>query len=571
MCRFLRGKLQKRGGWQKITATPTLGTPRASLPWRDNTANPFFGVGTFEKLYVYDSSFLQNDITPFKATGTLGANPFATTNGSNVVTVNSPGHGELIGDFVIYSGATTFNNVTMNGTFTVASVVDANHYTVIANTTANATGSGGGAAVAFSYEIDIGVELGAFGFGWGVGGWGLGTWGTPRSTSTVFIEPRVWGLDHFGKFLLATYNTGSIYQFDPTQAQPWPRAQLIGTAPTDCRYLFVTPENFVIALRANMVISGSSQGDFNTWTPATNNTAFTRTLAIGTKLVAGRVLAPFLSLVWSDSAPYLMQYTGSAFVYNIQLLAHKCGLIGPNAAIVVGGKAYWMSPDNFWMYDGAVQVMPNVEDIRRFVFNTLNIDNSYQCTATHNPIHDEVEFFYTPMGQTNPTKSVTFSIKDQAWAPHDWAGLSLPARASGGSFEQGDTRPILAGTDGFLYQHENGVDASGAPLPYSWQIARYPLGGNSRVLSEVQGIETDFNNMAQTMTITVASYDRLFDGSVQTEPLETDSQVITTNEGYLDFRISGRYLQLSGASSDLGSNFRMGQPQAFLMPIGQRP
>ncbi len=578
MCRFLRGRLQKRGGWTKLTSVATLGTPRASLPWRDNSGNAFFGVGTFEKLYAYDSSWMQNDITPFRvgAAGpvTLGNNPLSTVISSPTVTVNFPGHGASAGDFIIIAGATAIGGITPNvSEVQIVSVVDVNNFTY--NFTSNATSTvngGGGNAVTIQIEIPIGVELGAFGYGWGVGGWGLGTWGTARSTSTIVIEPRIWGLDHFGKLLLGTYNVGSMYQFDPTQPQPWPRAQLIPNAPTDCRFLFVTPENFVIALRANMVVSGSSQGDFNIWTPATNNTAFTRTLAIGTKLVGGKVLAPFNSLIWSDSAIYLLQYTGSSFVYNSMLIASKCGLIGPNAAITVGGKAYWMSPDNFWMYDGTAQVMPNVEDIRRFVFDNLNVNNSFQCAAIYNPIHDEVEFFYTVIGQTNPTKSVTVSLKDNfAWAPHDWSGVGLPARASGGSFEQGDTRPVLAGTDGFLYQHESGFDAAGVPLPYSWQIARYAIGDNSRVLSEMQGIETDFAKMAATMTITVASYDRLFDGAVQTEPLETDAQVITTSEGYLDFRISGRYIQLSGSSSDLGSNFRMGKPEVYLMPIGARP
>ena len=569
MCRFLRGRLEKRGGWTILTTVATFGTPRASLPWRDNSGNAFFAVGTYAKLYVYDSSWIQNDVTPFKSTGSL-TNPFTTTIGSPIVNVNHTGHGEIIGDIVIYSGASAVGGLTLNGTFTVTAVVDANNYQITASSNATSSAGPGGGTVSFSYEIDVGVELGAFGFGWGIGGWGLGTWGTPRSTSTVVIEPRVWALDHFGKLLIGTYNVGSIYTFDPTVAQPWPRAAIVATAPTDCRYLFVTPENFVFALRTNMVLSGSSQGDFTIWTPATNNTAFQRTLAIGTKLIAGKVLAPFLSLIWSDSAVYLAQYTGSSFVYNTQLLASKCGLVGPGAAVTVGGKAYWMSPDNFWMYDGSVQVMPNVEDIRRFVFKTLNINNSYQCTATYNPIHDELEFFYTPNNATNPTKSVTYSIKDQAWAPHDWGGASLPARSSGGSFDQGDTRPVLAGTDGFLYQHENGVDANNAPLLYSWQIARYALGKNSKIIMQVQGLETDFNNMAKTMTLTMASYDRLNDGGVQAEPMDTDSQIIDVNEGYLDFDVSGRYIQLSGTSSDLGSNFRFGEPLAFVIPIGKR-
>jgi hypothetical protein len=112
------------------------------------------------------------DITPLSSTGTLGNNPFTTVNGSKVVTVTHTAHGRNVGDTEIFAGAATFNNVTMNGTFVVNTVIDVNNYTVIAATTANANGSGGGAAVTFQYEIPVGTELGAFGQGWGVGGWG---------------------------------------------------------------------------------------------------------------------------------------------------------------------------------------------------------------------------------------------------------------------------------------------------------------------------------------------------------------------------------------------------------------
>lgn len=571
MCRFIRAKLQKRGGWIAITTTPTMGTPRECHSWRDNSANQYFAIGTFEKLYAYDTSWVQSDITPFRigAGGavTLGNNPLSTVITTPTVTVVHASHGLGVGDFIIIAGSAAIGGITPNGTFNVATVIDANTYTFAF--TSNATGTvngGGGASVTVQYEINIGTELGAFGYGYGVSGYGLGGYGNARSSSNITIEPRIWSLDHFGKFLLATYNGGALYQFDPTAAQPWPRAAIITNAPTDIRAMFVTPEQFVIALRANMVIHGCSQGDDTTWTPATNNTAFTRTLTIGTKLVAGRVLSPFNSLVWSDSAIYLLRYTGSSFVYDSMLLGAKCGLVGPNAAVTVGGVAYWMSADNFWMFDGSVHPMPNVEDVRKTVFDALNVNNSYQCHAVYNPRHNEIEFFYTISGQTNPTLSVFYSIDDKAWAPNSWGTL---CRASGTSPDQGDTRPLMCGTDGLVYQHENGNDANGSALSYSWQIARYSL-GDGFMVGEMQGIETDFNNMAKTMTLTVSSYDRLYDGAVQTEPLETDTATITTSEGYFDFRVSGRYIQLSGASSDVGSYFRMGKPVAYVKPIGIR-
>jgi hypothetical protein len=68
----------------------TDGTPRTLHAWRDRAFNAYMGVGTYKKLYVYDQGLAQNDITPYRATGTLGANPLTTAVGSNVITVAPP-------------------------------------------------------------------------------------------------------------------------------------------------------------------------------------------------------------------------------------------------------------------------------------------------------------------------------------------------------------------------------------------------------------------------------------------------------------------------------------------------
>src|SRR5258708_6670023 len=77
MVRFVRGMPQKRGGWIKAVATPPSGVPRALHAWRDNQTHNYLAAGTFRKLYVYDASFLQNDVTPCRLSGTLNG-PFST-------------------------------------------------------------------------------------------------------------------------------------------------------------------------------------------------------------------------------------------------------------------------------------------------------------------------------------------------------------------------------------------------------------------------------------------------------------------------------------------------------------
>src|SRR5258708_4153098 len=441
--RFQNGKPQKRGGHTRQTSVKTSGVPRALHAWRDLSAQDFMGAGTSRKLYVYDRTFTQNDITPVEASGTLGANPFATTNGSRVVTVTHTSHTRVSGSAVRFSGATAAGGLTLNGTFTVLVVTGANSYTIDAGANATSTATGGGAAVAYAYEINIGAEAGTYALGYGVGGYGLAKWGTPRPTSNLAIEPRVWTLQHYGALLFASYNGGTIYQFDPATLSTNGRALRLTNAPTNVRAMFITEERFVFALCDNMTVNWPDQNEPTVWTPLDANTANTRRLTDGTKLVNRLALGQRISLVWSDNALYVVQYTGAASDYDSRKVSTNCGLIAPNAAAAdANGVVYWMSSHPFHLYNGGVQEIPNTAAIKDFVFNTLRTDQPYLCWAYYDPKFHEVTFFYVALGAAEPEISVSYDIGGQCWTPNDWSDFP---RASATKFQHGDTRPYLGG------------------------------------------------------------------------------------------------------------------------------
>lgn len=561
--RFDNGRPQKIGGWIKGFVTATLGTPRTLHAWRDNNFNQYVACGTYVKLYVYDTALVQNDITPFRSTGTLGNNPFTTALGSPNVTVAHTAHGVEPGDIIHFAGSTAVGGITPNGTFSVQSIIDANTYTFAFTSNATSATTGGGNAVTFKYEISIGVEIGVFGYGYGVGGYGLGTFGTARTVSTIFIEPRVWSLDHFGQILLATYNGGAVYEFDPTATQPWGQASIVdASAPTNCRALFVTPERFPMALLSGMQVAWPSQGTITDWTPTLTNTANVRTLTEGTKLVAGRVLADFVSLVWTDAAVYLFQYTGSTFIYSSSMIAKDCGLIGPNAAVTVGGVGYWMGQDTFWNYNGTVTPMPNVNDIRKWLFDQIDINFGYTCVAIFNPKYNEVWFFVTIMGETNPTLGLIFSIAQQVWAPLYWG------RCGGTHFTQGDTSPFMGdATTDLIMQHEKGFDADGLALPYSMTLSPYALSKGGKYNWGLEYMVSDFEEQTGDVTLTITTWDRLND----TLTLDTETETIPEmDSGTIDLRVSGRYIGWVVSANALGTYVRMGLPVVFGRTMGTK-
>lgn len=94
------------------------------------------------------------------SSGTLGSNPFTTTNLSTTVTVAHTAHGMASNDFAFYSGATAAGGVTIDGLYPVT-VVNANSYTIV-HSAAATSGATGGGTPAYKYMMAAATSGNAF-------------------------------------------------------------------------------------------------------------------------------------------------------------------------------------------------------------------------------------------------------------------------------------------------------------------------------------------------------------------------------------------------------------------------
>lgn len=102
-----------------------------------------------------EQAFVMENRNYTNSSGTLGTNPFTTTNGSNNVTVNLTGHGFNQESSFYTTGATAFNGVTITGTFDITSITDANNFVIditSLGTAPSGSGAGGGAAVLYTVD-----------------------------------------------------------------------------------------------------------------------------------------------------------------------------------------------------------------------------------------------------------------------------------------------------------------------------------------------------------------------------------------------------------------------------------
>jgi len=103
-----------------------------------------------------DASFIKDTRSYSETSGALASNALTTTNGSTTVSVGLTGHNLTQDSIFTIAGAAAFNGVTINGTFPVAGITDANNFTIdisILGQTPTASGAGGGAAMTYIADV----------------------------------------------------------------------------------------------------------------------------------------------------------------------------------------------------------------------------------------------------------------------------------------------------------------------------------------------------------------------------------------------------------------------------------
>ena len=545
--RFVKGKAEKHKGFVKWTENAVLGIPRAAKAWDDFSANRRIAVGTHLKLQLAAIDGTITNITPFRASGTLGNNPFATTNGSASVTVTHNTHGLSPGTTIYFSGASAVAGITIDGEYTVGEVFGLNSYEIVHSSAANATTTGGGNAVHFDYEIPPGFANVSQGRGYGVGRYGRETYGTPRATSSFTQYSRTWSLDLYGQNLLAMPSGLNLYEWVPGVST---RATKVANSPTG-EFMFVTNERFPVILGADgnlMNVRWPHQTDITDWTPADGKTAVIRTLQGGSRLIAGAALRPLANVIWSDTAVFLMQYTGALNqVYSTLRVEVDCGIVGPHAFVVAGGKAYWMGTSNFFMYSGGVQTIPNADDIKDWLFDRLNKKQNWKCQAHYSAKYNEITWFYIHADDNESSYYVAVSLDDFSWT----MGTSdrVLVRESAGI----NAAVYGLSPAGVIYQHEIGVDADGEAMP--WFLESAPLDvANGKPLLDIFGYSPNFQRQSEAIELTLTGWDQPQDAN----PVDEVSETIMPGQGMVDLHFSGRQVSVRLDGITLGSDFRLG-------------
>jgi hypothetical protein len=587
--RFRQGTPEKIGGWQRISATTFLGVCRSLWNWVTLGGQNLLSVGTNLKYYI-ENGGAYNDITPIRATLTLGANPFATVSGSTTVTVTDAAGGYISGDYVTFSGATTVGGLDLNGEYQISLAgTVTTQYTITAATAATSTATGGGSSVSAAYQINVGTAYAIPLVGWGAGAWGSGTWGI-GTASTNFM--RIWSQANFGEDLIFAPNGGGIYIWKASTSLTT-RGVLISSlmgasaVPTVQNFILISDASrFTFAFGCNefgsatqdpMLIRWSDQENYLEWSPSITNQSSFLQLSHGSKIITALQSRQEI-LVWTDSSLYSMQYQGPPAVWGSQLLADNISIAGPNAAAIASGVTYWMGIDKFYKYDGRTQTLRC--DLRQYIYTDINLEQAAQFFASTNEGFNEVWFFYCSANSFVIDKYVTYNYAEDVWA---YGTMGRTAWLDSALRDH----PMAATYTYNVVYHEQGNDdnETGTTLPINAIIETTEFdiddgdhfGFVWRILPDITFRGSDTASPQVTMTLIPMQNS----GSGYNNPISlggnSDASIIRTATapieqftGQVYVRVRGRQMILKIESNQIGCAWQLGSPRIDIRQDGRR-
>ena len=498
---------------------------------------------------------------------------FSTTNTSPTVTVTLNNHGYSVGQVYTVYVLTTVATIVLLGSYNVASVIDANNFTITGATNANATttGSENAGNVRLAYLLSSGnvSSVGQIGL-YGEGAYGAGTYNI--GSSNTFVPARLWSFGFWGTDVVASYTNGPVYVWLSESGLIQNPATDITQSPRNIGAGIFTamPQQQVIALGASvgsgtspdqMLVRWSDIGDYTVWTVTATNQAGSFRIPRGSH-IAGGLQGPQSSLIWTDLGLWLMQYIGFPLVYGFTEIGQGCGLIWQNAKGVLAGKVYWMSFNGFFVYDGnSVQPLPC--PVWDKVFQNLNTVQAAKIIACPNSFFNEISWcFPSASGNGENDTRVTYNAVEGVWTYDPPGAIPRTAWLDQSSL----LNPIGVDTNGLMQQHENGTDADGSAMVTYAQTGFFKI-ADGQEYTFIERLIPDA--ILQNCTLQITLYFQEYPGpNAPVTVVGPLSYTAATN--YLIVRGRNRFVSIKIGSSDLGSFWRLGEMLYFGSPAGRR-
>ena len=402
-------------------------------------------------------------------------------------------------------------------------------------------------------------------------------WGESSSTAAnIGSNIRLFSQDNWGEDLLFNVFDGTPYYWDKTLglgSRATDLASQTGAsgAPTITRRIMVSgSDRHVVCFGCNpldetdqdlLMVRWSDQENPVDWTPTATNTAGSQRISSGSEIISAQKTRQEM-LIFTDTALHAMRFTGPPFTFGFSMLANNVSIIGPNAVTTVGDKVFWMDRENFYVYTGRVQLIPCT--LLRYVFDDINLEQSFKCFAASNKMFDEVFWFYPTADSTEINRYVKYNFTENTW---DLGTLSRTAWVDYGIHNNPRACGIANSTN-FVYIHEIGNNDDGSAMTSFIESADFDLGDGQQFMFVSRLIpDIDITSGSSDASVNYILKTRNFPGdSLSTN--STNAVTSSTQQSFLRSRSRQAALRIESSTADI--TWTLGDLRLDIRPDGRQ-
>ena len=244
--------------------------------------------------------------------------------------------------------------------------------------------------------------------------------------------------------------------------------------------------------------------------------------------------------------------------------------MSPNSVKAVDDMVFWMGMQDFYVYTGQVQKLPCT--VRDYVFEDFNDAQAEKVFAALNSSFNEIWWFYPSVNSDEVDRYVVYNHQQKLWF---YGTMARTAWVDRGINEY----PLVAGTDGYLYLHELGLNdgENNTAINAYIESSQIDIGDGEnfafirRMIPDVtfvgsSAVNPSVNFILQTRNFPGADYSTTSSNNITrsaTVPVEQFTEQVHV-------RLRGRSMALKLESDGLDVQWRLGSPRVDIRPDGRR-
>lgn len=412
---------------------------------------------------------------------------------------------------------------------------------------------------------------GTGGSGYGTGTYGTGLYGEPSSGS---FFPLTWSLAPYGENLMACPRGQTIFQWTNATGTP---AAAVANAPANVTYMLVANTRQVMAFGCNDASTGvfnprlirfSDIEDPTDWTSTVTNNAGDFVLPGSGQIVSAALVGNYI-FVWTDNGLYqggfdpTLDAAGQANGWLFEQIGENCGLIGPNAAVVLASQvAYWFGSNGQFhacTLGGVPQIIPC--PLQEDVFTNVSPSQNAKIMASSCAEFGEVRFDYPDArdGVEN-SRYIVYSTGGNLSVAAGYQTINTiwsKGQMVRTAYVDAGPSSYPIGTDftGDIYYHETGQSADGSAFDAFIESADFYL-GNADNLFTVRTVWPDVHAQVGALSFSIKM--RIYPQDPRLRIKGPFS--LAPGQSKKDFMATGRIARLRYESMSAPTFWRLGKP-----------